>query len=106
MTLMPDSLDAVRDRAWARLLAGARGRSDPFHQGVLANAPGDGPQARQDRPPHSLEGPLPAGVGDLDPQDAAIDRHHRRATGRALARAPPTTAPGGHETSGGTEDVV
>ena len=46
MTLMPDSLDAVRDRAWARLLAGARGRSDPFHQGVLANASPDGPQAR------------------------------------------------------------
>jgi len=46
MTLMPDTLDAVRDRAWARLLAGARGRSDPFHQGVLANASPDGPQAR------------------------------------------------------------
>ena len=46
MTSMPDSLDAVRDQAWARLLAGARGRSDPFHQGVLANLSPDGPQAR------------------------------------------------------------
>lgn len=42
---MTDTLDAVRDRAWARLLAGARGRGDPFHQGVLANV-GDGPEAR------------------------------------------------------------
>lgn len=46
MSSMPDSLDAVRDHAWARLLAGARGRSDPFHQGVLATATADGPQAR------------------------------------------------------------
>ncbi len=46
MTSMPDSLDAARDHAWARLLAGARGRSDPFHQGVLANVSQDGPQAR------------------------------------------------------------
>ena len=43
---MPDSLDDVWSHAWARLLAGARGRDDPFHQGVLANAAGDGPQAR------------------------------------------------------------
>ena len=42
---MTDTLDAVRDHAWARLLAGARGRADPFHQGVLANA-ADGPEAR------------------------------------------------------------
>ena len=46
MTSMPDSLDAVWTQAWARLLAGARGRSDPFHQGVLANVSADGPQAR------------------------------------------------------------
>ena len=46
MTPMPDSLDAVWTQAWARLLAGARGRSDPFHQGVLANSADDGPQAR------------------------------------------------------------
>jgi general stress protein 26 len=46
MTSMPDSLDAVWNQAWARLLAGARGRSDPFHQGVLANVSPDGPQAR------------------------------------------------------------
>jgi len=43
---MTDTLDAVRDHAWARLLAGARGRADPFHQGVLANVAGDAPQAR------------------------------------------------------------
>ena len=43
---MFDSLDAVWSHAWARLLAGARGRDDPFHQGVLANAAADGPQAR------------------------------------------------------------
>ena len=44
---MFDSLDAVWTHAWARLLAGARGRADPFHQGVLANAAGEaGPQAR------------------------------------------------------------
>jgi len=42
---MTDTLDAVRDHAWARLLAGARGRGDPFHQGVLANV-ADGPEAR------------------------------------------------------------
>jgi pyridoxine/pyridoxamine 5'-phosphate oxidase len=42
---MTDTLDAVLDHAWARLLAGARGRSDPFHQGVLANV-ADGPEAR------------------------------------------------------------
>lgn len=46
MTSMPDSLDATWTQAWARLLAGARGHSDPFHQGVLANAAADGPQAR------------------------------------------------------------
>lgn len=46
MTPMPDSLDATWTHAWARLLAGARGRGDPFHQGVLANAAGEGPQAR------------------------------------------------------------
>lgn len=43
---MPDSLDAVWTHAWARLLAGARGRTDPFHQGVLATVSADGPQAR------------------------------------------------------------
>lgn len=43
---MTDTLDAVRDHAWARLLAGARGRADPFHQGVLANVAGDAPEAR------------------------------------------------------------
>lgn len=46
MTSLPDSLDATWTHAWARLLAGARGRSDPFHQGVLANGADDGPQAR------------------------------------------------------------
>lgn len=46
MAAMSDSLDAVWTHAWARLLAGARGRSDPFHQGVLANVSDDGPQAR------------------------------------------------------------
>ena len=46
MTPMPDSLDAVWTHAWARLLAGARGRNDPFHQGVLATAMAEGPQAR------------------------------------------------------------
>ena len=46
MMSMPDSLDAVWNQAWSRLLAGARGRSDPFHQGVLATAAADGPQAR------------------------------------------------------------
>jgi pyridoxamine 5'-phosphate oxidase len=46
MTSMPDSLDAAWTQAWARLLAGARGRSDPFHQGVLATLAADGPQAR------------------------------------------------------------
>lgn len=46
MNPMPDTLDAVWTHAWARLLAGARGRSDDFHQGVLANAAADGPQAR------------------------------------------------------------
>jgi pyridoxine/pyridoxamine 5'-phosphate oxidase len=43
---MPDALDEILTHAWARLLAGARGRDDPFHQGVLANASDDGPQAR------------------------------------------------------------
>ncbi|KFN42730.1 pyridoxamine 5'-phosphate oxidase family protein [Arenimonas metalli] len=43
---MFDSLDAVWTHAWARLLAGARSGGDPFHQGVLATASPDGPQAR------------------------------------------------------------
>lgn len=43
---MFDSLDAVWTHAWARLLAGARSGGDPFHQGVLATASADGPQAR------------------------------------------------------------
>ncbi|MFY2763983.1 pyridoxamine 5'-phosphate oxidase family protein [Arenimonas sp. MALMAid1274] len=43
---MHDSLDAIWTHAWARLLAGARGRADPFHQGVLASSSADGPQAR------------------------------------------------------------
>jgi hypothetical protein len=43
---MTDTLDAVLDHAWARLLVGARGRVDPFHQGVLANLAGEGPEAR------------------------------------------------------------
>ncbi len=43
---MPDTLDAVWTHAWARLLAGARGRADPFHQGVLASISATGPQAR------------------------------------------------------------
>lgn len=43
---MFDSLDAVRTHAWARLLAGARSGGDPFHQGVLATASAEGPQAR------------------------------------------------------------
>ncbi len=42
----PDSLDAVWDHAWSRLFVGARGRSDPFHQGVLATVSPEGPQAR------------------------------------------------------------
>ena len=46
MTSMPDSLDATWSHAWARLLAGARGRSDPFHQGVLASVSSEGPEAR------------------------------------------------------------
>lgn len=46
MTPMPDSLDATWTHAWARLLAGARGRADPFHQGVLATASDEGPHAR------------------------------------------------------------
>ena len=43
---MFDSLDAVWTHAWARLLAGARSGGDPFHQGVLATASSEGPQAR------------------------------------------------------------
>lgn len=43
---MPDALDAVWTHAWARLLAGARGRADPFHQGVLSTMSEAGPQAR------------------------------------------------------------
>ena len=43
---MPDALDAVWTHAWARLLAGARGRADPFHQGVLSTLSDTGPQAR------------------------------------------------------------
>ena len=46
MTIMTNTLDDVWTHAWARLLAGATGRSDPFHQGVLANAASEGPQAR------------------------------------------------------------
>ncbi len=46
MSPMPDSLDAVWTHAWARLLAGARGRSDPFHQGVLASVSEAGPEGR------------------------------------------------------------
>jgi pyridoxine/pyridoxamine 5'-phosphate oxidase len=46
MTAMPDTLDDVFAHAWARLRAGVAGRHDPFHQGVLANAGADGPQAR------------------------------------------------------------
>ncbi len=46
MIAAPDSLDAVWDHAWARLFAGARGRGDPWHQGVLATSSPEGPQAR------------------------------------------------------------
>lgn len=46
MTAMPDTLDDVFAHAWARLRAGVLGRHDPFHQGVLANATDEGPQAR------------------------------------------------------------
>jgi pyridoxine/pyridoxamine 5'-phosphate oxidase len=46
MNATPDSLDAAWDLAWARLFAGARGRHDPYHQGVLATLADDGPQAR------------------------------------------------------------
>ncbi len=46
MSDAPDSLDAVWDHAWSRLFVGARGRSDAFHQGVLATISPDGPQAR------------------------------------------------------------
>ena len=46
MTAMPDTLDDVLAHAWGRLHAGVRRRHDPFHQGVLANAGDEGPQAR------------------------------------------------------------
>lgn len=46
MSTMPDTLDDVFAHAWARLRAGVLGRHDPFHQGVLANATAEGPQAR------------------------------------------------------------
>lgn len=46
MAAMPETPDDVLAHAWARLAAGVRDRHDPFHQGVLANAGADGPQAR------------------------------------------------------------
>jgi pyridoxine/pyridoxamine 5'-phosphate oxidase len=46
MSPLPDTLDAVWDHAWSRLFVGARGRNDPFHQGVLATVSPQGPQAR------------------------------------------------------------
>ena len=46
MAAMTDTLDHVLAQAWGRLQAGVRDRHDPWHQGVLANAGDDGPQAR------------------------------------------------------------
>ncbi len=73
---MLDSLDDVWSHAWARLLAGARGRDDPFHQGVLANADDDGPQARY------------AVLRSVDPEAATVAFHtDRRSPKLAQLRA-------------------
>lgn len=81
MTSMPDSLDATWTHAWARLLAGARGRSDPFHQGVLATATADGPQARY------------AVLRAVDPAGGTVAFHtDRRSPKCAQLRADPRAA--------------
>ena len=63
---MTDTLDAVWNHAWTRLLAGARGRDDPFHQGVLATLSADGPQARY------------AVLRSVDPEAARVGFHTDR----------------------------
>lgn len=78
---MFDSLDAVWTHAWARLLAGARGGSDPFHQGVLATASADGPQARY------------AVLRAVDPTGGTVAFHtDRRSPKRAQLEADPRVA--------------
>ncbi|GAB2499450.1 pyridoxamine 5'-phosphate oxidase family protein [Arenimonas alkanexedens] len=78
---MFDSLDAVWTHAWARLLSGARGRDDPFHQGVLANAAEAGPQARY------------AVLRAVDPDAATVAFHtDRRSPKLAQLQADPRLA--------------